>query len=299
MLVGRRSVAGRGSRVNGVRAERGALLGNCAIDRVGQVRGLGVPIAWILGRSARHHGVERLDELGALQARRGRRILDVRPQLCHVVVLRVRDAPREHLVEHAAERVDVSASVHGPTLDLLRRDVVRGPDPGAGPGEAPRRSELLGEPEVGQVDLLAGALSADQDVGRLDVAVHQSALVRRFEGRRHRAHHPLDPVEIELAPVDDLSQVGAWHVTHRQIEDAVVVAAPVDRDDVGMLERRGQPGLRLEAGHGVRVLRVLGRDDLQGHRALEFRVGGLVDQTHPAAVEDALDAVPGEQRARL
>ena len=299
MLAGRGSDAGRAGRVNGIRAERRALLGDRAIDRVGEVGGLGVPVVWILGRRARHHVVEGLDELGALQARRGRRILDVRPQLCHVVVLRVRDAPREHLVEHAAERIDVSASIHRPTLDLLRRDVVRGSDPGAGLCEAPRRSELLGEPEVGQVDLLVGGRSADQDVGRLDVAVHQSALVRRVEGRRHRAHHPLDPVETELAPVDDLSQVRAWHVTHRQIEDAVVLAAAVDRDDVGMLERRRQPGLRLEAGHGVRVLRVLGRDDLQCDRALELRVGGLVDQAHPAAVEDAIDAVAGEQRPRL
>ena len=299
MLVGRGSDAGRLVASNGIRAERRALLGDGAIDRVGEVGGLGVPVVWILGGRARHDVVERLDELGALQARRGRRILDVRPQLRHVVVLRVRDAPREHLVEHAAERIDVSASIHRPTLDLLRRDVVCGSDPGAGPGQAPGRSQLLGEPEVGQVDLLVRALSGDQDVGRLDVAVHQSALVRRVEGRRHRAHDALDPVETELAPVDDLSQVRAWHVTHRQIEDALVLAAAVDRDDVGMLERRRQAGLRLEAGHGVRVLGVLGRDDLQCHRALEFRIRGLVDQAHPAAVEDAVDAVAGEQRARL
>ena len=236
---------------------------------------------------------------GPLQARGRRRVLHMGPELGHVVVLRVRDAPREHLVQDAPERVEVGTAIHPARLDLLRSNVVRGSDPGAGAGEALRRSELLRQSEVSEIDLLAGALSGDQDVGRLDVAVHEPALVRRVERRCDRTHHSLNPVEVQLAPVDDVAQVGARHEAHRQVEDALELAAAVDRDDVGMLERRREPSLGLETGHRVRVLGVLGRDDLQRHGALEVDVGGLVDNPHPAAVEDALDPVAGEQRAGL
>ena len=51
----------------------------------------------------------------------------------------------------------------------------------------------------------------------------------------------------------------------------------------------------LEARDRIRVLGVLGRDDLQRHRAVELDVGGLVDDAHPAAVEHALDPVAREQ----
>ena len=51
VLVGRRSDAGRTGGVNGIRAERHALLGDGAIDRAGEVGGLRRRIAWIFGGS--------------------------------------------------------------------------------------------------------------------------------------------------------------------------------------------------------------------------------------------------------
>ena len=106
-------------------------------------------------------------------------------------------------------------------------------------------------------------------------------------------------VQVELAPVDDLAQVGARHEAHGQVEHALELAAAMDRDDVRVLERGRQARLGLEAGDRVRVLGVLGRDDLQRHGAVQIGVGGLVDDAHPAAIEHALDAVARELRARL
>ena len=63
--------------------------------------------------------------------------------------------------------------------------------------------------------------------------------------------------------------------------------------------RSGQPRLDLEARHRVRVLGVLRGDDLQRHRAVEVRIGGLVDHSHPAAIELALDPIPRKQRPAL
>jgi hypothetical protein len=145
--------------------------------------------------------------------------------------------------------------------------------------------------------VLVLALATDQDVGRLHVAVHQPALVRGIERRGNRVGDSLDAVHIELAPVDDLAQVGARHEAHRQVEDALEFPAPVNGDDVRMLQRGRQPGLGLEARDRLRVLGVLGRDDLQRHGPIQLRVRRLVDHAHPAPVEHSLDAVAREQRA--
>ena len=101
-----------------------------------------------------------------------------------VVASRERRVAGEQLVEHAAERVDVGAGVDPLAADLLGRDVVEGPDEGAGRGDAGARVDLAGEPEVGEVGVLAGARALDEDVARLDVAVDEPARVRGVERRR-------------------------------------------------------------------------------------------------------------------
>src|SRR5919112_1777154 len=76
-------------------------------------------------------------------------------------------------------------------------------------------------------------------------------------------------------------------------------AGLMDRDDVGVLERRRESRLGLEASDGIGVLRVLGRDDLQRDGPVELLVGRPVDHAHPATLQQALDAVTREERARL
>ena len=171
--------------LEGGAGDLGALLAHGRVHRCGQLRGAAVAVVRLLRGRTRDDVVERLDELRALQARRRTRVLDVRPELRHVVVLGVRDLAGEHLVQHAAQGVDIGAAVDRRGLDLLGRDVVRRADPCAGARQAADRPEPLGQPEVGEVDLLVVALAADQDVRRLDVAMHEAA--RR--GRR-RAPRP-------------------------------------------------------------------------------------------------------------
>ncbi len=209
-LDGRQGRDGRrhGGRAGHLEAVGGDLRPGGALDRGGQLRGLGVAVVRVLGRRARDHLVEGLGQVGALQTRRGRRVGDVRPQLRHVVVLREGDAAGEHLVEHAAERVDVRAPVDGAGLDLLGRHVVGGADPGARAGQTAGRAEALGQPEVGEVDVLVLALAADQDVGRLDVAVHQPALVRGVERRADRGGDARDPRQGRSCP---------WSTTWRRL----------------------------------------------------------------------------------
>ena len=167
-------------------------------QRAPEIDRAAVTVVRLLRGRARDDVVEGLDELRALLARRRARVLDVRPELRHVVVLGVRDLANEHLVQHAAQGVDVGAAVDRRGLDLLGGDVIRRAHPCAGARQAADRPEPLG---AGRGDLLVVGLAADQDVRRLDVAVHQATRVGGVERRGHRRDDALHVVEVQSAPV--------------------------------------------------------------------------------------------------
>ena len=70
------------------------------------------------------------------------------PELGLVAVAVERHRARQHEVQHAAERVDVSPGVDLAAADLLGRGEVERANPAIGLGQACRRKRLLGEPEV-------------------------------------------------------------------------------------------------------------------------------------------------------
>jgi len=220
--------------------------------------------------------------------------------LRHLVVAgRERRVAGQELEQHAAERVDVRARVDAVAADLLGGDVVEGADEGTGRGHPGRCLDLAREPEVGQVDVLAGA-ALDQDVARLDVAVNESALVRRVERRgdlgddrgrvlgRQRPPRPQQP-----------AQVGAVDQVHGHEQQPVLLAGVMDRDHVRVADRDRDPRLLAEAAPEALVLGQGRRDHLQRDHVVEREVGGAIDDAHPALARNALDSVPGEDRAGL
>jgi hypothetical protein len=96
------------------------------------------------------------------------------------------------------------------------------------------RGDVLGQPEVGEVRVLAGA---EQDVGRLDVAVHDPARVRRVERARDLRDDVRGASGVEvLLGAHERAQVRALDVAHGDVQGAVVLARVVDRDDVGVVD---------------------------------------------------------------
>ena len=69
-------------------------------------------------------------------------------------------------------------------------------------------------------------------------------------------------------------QVAAPHVAHRDVEQAVVLAGLVDRNDVGVIEGGGEPGLPHESLAKIGVVRDFVAQNLQGDRAVQSKVGG-------------------------
>ena len=151
-----------------------------------------------------------------------------------VGVLRKRPLARQRLVEHAAERVDVGRHADLVPLDLLRRRVVDSPD--EEPLLCHLRSRELRDTEVRQEG--APARLVDEDVRRLDVAMHDLTRVRGVE-RSRRLSDDLECAlggELRLAR-DQRLQVVAFDVAHCDEEDAVDLARVVDRDHVRVLDR--------------------------------------------------------------
>ena len=180
-------------------------------------------------------------------------------------------------------------------LDLLGRRVVDRADEDARLRQPAlgRAAALLRDAEVHQVD--AAGLVLDHHVGRLDVAMDHLARVGGVE----RARDLLEDRErlvriVRAALLDQLLEVGPLHVAHRDVDEALVIAGVVDRDDVRVVDRGDRLRLADEALAEVGAAAELGRQRLERGLAPEQQVLGLVDEAHAAAPEQAGDAVARE-----
>jgi hypothetical protein len=136
---------------------------------------------------------------------------------------------------------------------------------------------------------------AEQDVRGLDVAVHETARVRPVQRRgdlREDAHG--SPRLERSLLVEHPAQVLAVNEAHHLEEDAVLLTGAVDRDHIGVVERRGDPRLGDEPPAESRLVGQPGRDHLDGHDAVEIDVLRPVDDAHAAAAGDGLDALAGD-----
>ncbi len=100
----------------------------------------------------------------------------------------------------------------------------------------------------------------------------------------------------ELARGDDVLQFLPLEELHRHVGDLVGLAHVVDGDDVGVVQAPGGLDLLLEAR--LVLLQLLPRevqvDGLDGHRAIDDRVHGLVHRAHGALADLGDDLVAAE-----
>jgi hypothetical protein len=166
------------------------------------------------------------------------------------------------------------------------------------------------------------AVGRDDDVRRLQVAVHDAALVHvhhRLRDLQHEAHARLPVAGHERArgstagpqfvaegaaqrvaagprrilAVDDREQLlerAALDVLHREPRLPVFVADREDRHDAGMLQPRDRLDFALEALARGRRQQQFGAHDLQRDLALQARLFGDVDDAHAAGPELAQHA---------
>ena len=256
-----------------------------------EVAGGRVAVAGRLRERPLDHAVEALGHAGHDLGRPRRGVVQVGQHRRRDGPARVRRLARQRVVEDAAERVDVGARVDLVAGELLGRHEVGGADPVAGGGQAGVGPHRLGEAEVGEV----GVLAVEQDVGRLDVAVHEPDGVRGVERGADLEADRRDPGGRDHALAGQQAlQVGPVHVAHDEVEVPALLARRVDRDHVRVVDRRGDARLALEALAEPGIARPLGGDQLDGDGPAERQLGRAVDDAHATAAGDRLDAAAGD-----
>ena len=197
--------------------------------------------------------------------------------------------PRQHLVQHAPQRVHVGAGVELVcAARLLRAHVGRGPDrdPGArqlllAPAERPGNAEVRDQ----------GVALGEQDILRFDVAMHHAAAMGVIQGFRRLARDAERVLDRQLLfAVEAVAQTLALHERHREPQLPSGFAGVEDGEDVGVLEPGGQHDLAVEPllAEGRREF---GVEHLQGDTAVVLQIAGEVDRRHPPAAELAIDRV--------
>jgi len=205
------------------------------------------------------------------------------------------------LVQHAAERPDVRAPIHGLAARLLGTHVGRRAENQSllrheeAVRFGGRRAFLgrpganrLGEPEVEDLDDPVGR---DADVGRLEVAVHHARLVRRLEPLGDLPAHVDRFVHGQRSARNSSRQVLPRHELEREEANVVLLVDAVDPGDVRMIERGERLGFSFEAPEPLFVVGQLLGQHLDRNFAIEPRIPRSIDLPHPPGSEGIEDLI--------
>jgi hypothetical protein len=139
----------------------------------------------------------------------------------------------------------------------------------------------------------------DEDVGWLHVPVHEPGRVRRVKRRRDRGQQERGPLGRKRPlPVHHRAQVATGHIPHREIQDPVGLAGPVDGDDVRMVNRRGRQRLPDEPLTELAVPGQRRRENLQRDCPAQPLVPGPEHHGHSTGPDPRFQVIPGHHRPR-
>ena len=187
-----------------------------------------------------------------------------------------------------AEGVEVAGAGGRMAESLLGADVVGRAEHLAVLG-VPTGVEGAGDAEVGE---LHDTVGPHEDVGRLDVTVHDASLVGDAERERGLAEDRANLARLERrALCEDLGQRLAVDELHDEEGQAVVLAVVEDRGDVGVQEAGGVHGLVTEAEGEEALVVGVGAHDLDRDAALEHVVDAGPDIGHAPGGDPLLEAV--------
>ncbi len=135
----------------------------------------------------------------------------------------------------------------------------------------------------------------EQDIRRLQVAVHDSATMRFVDGFGQNLDEP-GGLQGWLGLADEPGfQRAVRHVLHREERTARDAVDFVDLDQVRMLQARDDLGLGTEAIERALCLRALGKH-LDRHHTFEPSLTSQVDDSHASPAQLAQEGVTGNGR---
>ena len=179
-----------------------------------------------------------------------------------------RMTPGQELVGDAAERIDIVARIGLAVFQHLRAGIgrrQRAQAAGIEDRDVGRFFRLLEHACDAEIDHLDAAAVRQDHVGRLEVAMHEAALVRISQGLAHAAHDLHRFLEGQGAKVrraQQLAQRFAGQVFHGHVDHRTVAVEVVHRHDVGV-------------GQGLRLARFALQGDQRLRMPLELHVQHL------------------------
>src|SRR5437868_6948314 len=126
---------------------------------------------------------------------------------------------------------------------------------------------------------------SDEDVCRLDIAVHDAFRVGGIERVRNIDRERHQQIEVERTVADQVFESLPLEILHGDEGAAVLFPNVINRADVRMIQARG--GLSFAAKAGEQMLvgsDVLGKE-LERDEAAKTGVFSLEDHSHPATPE--------------
>ena len=212
----------------------------------------------------------------AVQSRRRHRVPENdRTQDRHVGARVERVPARRKLVQHDAQREDVARWSHELAGRLLRRHVTHRSDDDTRLRDAciriARRRGLLRKLRDPEVENLHVSVVAQHEILGLDVPMNDARLMgygERAGGLRPDPGDGRDGWRFgpELAKSSALDELHGDEMPCRRFTDLV------DRDDVGMVQRRRRAGFAAKALHRIGVKYAMAREELHDELPLELRV---------------------------
>ena len=145
-----------------------------------------------------------------------------------------------------------------------------------------------------EVEDLDAAVPRHEHVVGLQVAVDDALGVRGGETERHLRRVVGRLAERERPVAQPLAQRLALEQLRHDVRDIALAADVVERQDVGMAERRHGARLALEALAALGALAEVRRQHLDRHVATEPGVARAVDLAHPSRTERGRDLVGPE-----
>ena len=213
--------------------------------------------------------------------------------------------PGQHLVEQAAERPHVGASVHAAASHLLRAHAGRRARDTAGRttrarvvtgAAAGRRAHQVRQAEVEHLHV---ASRGQLHVGGLEIAVNDALLVRRLQRVRDLAGDGQCLVRRQRSSSQPIGERRPLDQLH---DDGQHVSGPlqaVDRADARVRERRQDARFLLQPCRPGRVAGPRRRQHFHRDLAVQLGVERAIDLAHAAGTERTHDAIRSDLASRV
>src|SRR5208282_2444927 len=146
-----------------------------------------------------------------------------------------------------------------------------------------------------KIENLGLTSTRDEDVRRLDVAMHNALRVRRIQRIGDLDAEINRRLNLQRLAGDLVPQGVPLKQFHRNEASPIGVIDFVDRADVLVVQGRRRLGFPLESAERLRIVGELFGKEFQSDVATELEVFGLIDHTHSAPADFAEDAVMGNR----